>query len=218
MKRILLCFCVIALTISCSRSDDNDTTNPVDPIQVDNEFFALKVGNSWVYKSYEYNSFTEAYDDTGVVDEISIVGTEEQSGNTFFKFRRVTTGNEDGSILTNPNGEYFELLRAADGNLLREDGSIKFTKSNFEERLLSENDWGSVFEILIEGESTQTVEAGEFVCVNSEKYAKSPEGERLNGVDRFYYSDGVGLIYDSTSFVNDNIPSIIRRLDSFEIQ
>jgi len=217
MKQILLYFCVVACTISCSRSDDN-VPIPVDPLAADNEFFALKVGNSWVYKSYEYNSTTEAYDDTGVVDKISIVGTEEQSGKTFFKFRRFTTGNEDGSTLVNPNGEYFELLRASEGNLLKEDGSIKFTKSNFDERLIHENDWGNVFEILTEGESTRTVEAGEFVCVNSERYAKNPEGEQLDGLDRIYYSKGVGLVYDSMSFVNNNIPIIIRRLDSFEIQ
>ena len=38
------------------------------------------------------------------------------------------------------------------------------------------------------------------------------------GLDRFYYANGVGLIYDTSSYVNDPIPSIIRRLDAYQIQ
>lgn len=214
MKRLLLCFCIIAFTFSCSESDSSDyQINPLDA-----NFFALTVGNSWVYKNYKYNSVTETYYDTGVIDSISIVAIQDFSGETYYKFRRLTTGNQEGITFCNPNGEHFEFLREFEGNLINEEGSIKFTNSNNEERLLEENQWGNIFEVLIEGNSIISVEAGEFDCINSERYAKNSDGEQLPGLDRFYYASGIGLIYDTSSFVSNSIPSIIRRLDSYEVQ
>jgi len=214
MKHLLLCFCIIALTFSCTESDNSD--NQINPS--DANFFALTVGNSWVYKNYRYNPVTETYDDTGVIDSISIVDIQDFSGESYYKFRRLTTGNEEGITFCNPNGEYFEFLREFEGNLINEEGSIKFTNSNNEERLLQENQWGNIYEVLIEGNSVISVEAGEFDCINSERYAKNSDGEQLPGLDRFYYANGIGLIYDTSSFVSNSIPSIIRRLDSYEVQ
>ncbi len=214
MKRLLLCFCIIAFTFSCTESDNSD--NQINP--PDANFFALTVGNSWVYKNYKYNSVTETYDDTGVIDSISIVDIQDFSGESYYKFRRLTTGNEEGITFCNPNGEHFEFLREFEGNLINEEGSIKFTNSNNEERLLQENQWGNIYEVLIEGNSIISVEAGEFDCINSERYAKNSDGEQLPGLDRFYHASGIGLIFDTSSFVSNSIPSIIRRLDSYEVQ
>lgn len=214
MKRLLLCFCIIAFTFSCTESDNSD--NQINP--PDANFFALTVGNSWVYKNYKYNSVTDTYDDTGVIDSISIVDIQDFSGESYYKFRRLTTGNEEGITFCNPNGEHFEFLREFEGNLINEEGSIKFTNSNNEERLLQENEWGNIYEVLIEGNSIISVEAGEFDCINSERYAKNSDGEQLPGLDRFYYASSIGLIYDTSSFVSNSIPSIIRRLDSYEVQ
>lgn len=108
----------------------------------------------------------------------------------------------------NQNGEHFEFLREFEGNLINEESSIKFTSDNYEERLLQENQWGNIYKTL----------AGEFSCINSERYAKTTNDVLLNGLDRFYYSSGYGLIYDTSSFVSSSTPSIIRRLDSYEIQ
>ncbi len=60
--------------------------------------------------------------------------------------------------------------------------------------------------------------AGEFDCVNSQRYARNLEDEELPGLDRFYYSNGFGLLYDTSSFISVNTPIIIRRLDSYQIQ
>jgi hypothetical protein len=214
MKRLLLCFCMIVLAFSCTESDNsNNQINPADA-----NFFALTIGNSWVYKNYRYNSTTETYDDTEVIDSISIVGLQDFSGESYFKFRRLTTGNEGGITFCNPNGEHFEFLREFEGNLVNEEGSIKFTNNNYEERLLQENQWGKIYEILVEDNTTLTVEAGEFDCINSQRYARNPDDEQLPGLDRFYYSSGFGLVYDTSSFVSSNTPRIIRRLDSYQIQ
>ncbi|WP_299277397.1 hypothetical protein [uncultured Psychroserpens sp.] len=211
MKRILFCICFTACLFSCS--DDASTT---PEIQEDN-FYALTVGNFWVYKNYRYNHQTEVYDDTGVIDSVSIVATEDISGNTYFKFRRLTTGNEEGITFCNANGEHFEYLRETNGNLVTSEGDVKFTNNDFSVRVLSENNWGNIVEQLAEGESTLDVEAGTFTCINSQRYAILPDGNNSPAVDYFYYADGFGLIYDTSSFVSSDIPSVIRRLDSYSI-
>jgi len=218
MKRLLLCYCIVAFTFSCTESDTSE--NQINPPDVN--FYALTVGNSWVYKNYKYNQATEVYDDTGVIDSISIVGTQNFLGVSYFKFRRLTTGNEEEIIFDNPNGESFEFLREFEGDLINEEGDVKFTNNNFEERWLDDYNNGEsvigIYETLVEGNTTINVEAGEFSCINSERYARSPEGDQYPGLDRFFYSKGFGLIYDTISFVSNSTPSIIRRLDSYEIQ
>ncbi|WP_289045298.1 hypothetical protein [uncultured Olleya sp.] len=214
MKRLLLFFCIIIIVNSCTKSDNSENLIT----KSDANFFALTVGNSWVYKNYQYNLVTETYDDTGVIDSISIVGIQDFSGETYYKFRTLTTGNEDTITFCNPNGESFEFLREFEGNLINEEGSIKFTNSENEERLLQENEWGNVYETLLEGITVISVEAGEFDCIKSERYAKNLDNEQLPGLDHFYYSNGIGLIYDTSSFVSKSIPTIIRRLDFYEVQ
>ncbi|MBP93122.1 MAG: hypothetical protein CMC55_03265 [Flavobacteriaceae bacterium] len=211
-------FFILVLVCAFSCSSDNDTgTQPANGTS-DPGFYGLQVGNSWVYKSYQWNSSTETYDDTGVVDSISIVGTEEINGNTYFKFRRLTTGNASNNSLLSTNGEYFELVRDSLGNLIYDDGSIKFTHTDLSERTITTDSWGSIFETLTENEVQLTVEAGVFTCNYSERYAKSPQGDQFPGIDRFYYSEGIGLIYDTTSFLSSPIPAVERRLNSYIVQ
>jgi len=221
MKHLLFCLSAIALFASCSNSDileDVALDNPEIINQPEANFFALTVGNSWVYKNYRLNKETGNYDYTGVIDSISIVGTEDFEGDTYFNFRRLTTGNEDGITYCNANGEHFELKREENGNLVNKTGFIKFASCNYEERLLTEQVWGSLHEITLEENSTISVEAGEFTCVTSNRFTIAPNGERAKSLDWFYYANGIGLIYDTTSWSDDDTPTIIRRLDSYVVQ
>lgn len=212
MKHILFSICVLIFLFSCSDDDSNTVETP------EANFYALTVGNSWVYKNYRYDMNSQAYEDTGVVDSVSVVGTEIVDNNTFFKFRRKTTGNESGITFCNSNGEHFERVRDSLGYLIWDTGQVKFVHTNFEERIISEEAWGSIRETLQEGETNLSVEAGTFTSVNSERYVILPDGEQAPALDKFYYSDGIGLIYDTSSFVSQDIPLIIRRLDAYTIQ
>ncbi|WP_296316942.1 hypothetical protein [Winogradskyella sp. UBA3174] len=210
MKRILyVCFFAVLL-LSCTTSD-----NDQDP---ESNFYALTEGNEWIYKHYKYNSYTETYDDTGVLDAVSIVGTEIIDNNTYFKFRRFTTGNEEGITFCNPNGEHFELLRDSVGYLVRNDGSIKYTNNDFVTRVINQQSWGTIYEQLIATDHEITVEAGTFESTYTQRFAITANGEQAEGLDHHYYTDGVGLIYDTTSFVTQNIPTIVRRLDSYDVE
>lgn len=212
MKPISFAICFFALFLSCNSDDDLQV-----PQQEEANFYALTVGNSWVYKNYKRSNPSQLYEDTGVIDSISIVGTEVLNGNTYFKFRRWTTGNENHITLCNPNGEYYDLLRDSIGYLINDSGIIQFANNDFSERELASNSWGTIHEKLVEGETTMNVEAGEFNCINSERYGRSLEGVQLAGLDRFYYSDGIGLIHDTSSFTSSETPSIKRYLDSYII-
>lgn len=212
MKRIIYVCLFVLLVMSCSTAE-NDT----DPLNSESNFYALTVGNEWVYKNYKLNTDTQNYDDTGVVDSVSIVGTEVINHNTYFKFRRFTTGNEQGITFCKPNGEHFELLRDSLGYLIKDDGSIKYANNDFTARPINSQNWGTVYDQLIASNNEITVEAGAFVSTYSQRYAIFPNGDQSNGLDHFYYADGYGLIYETSSFVSNDIPSIIRRLDTYLI-
>ncbi len=57
------------------------------------------------------------------------------------------------------------------------------------------------------------------MSIHSERYARdNSSGEQFPGMDRFYYSDGFGLVFDTSSGVVNPIHVIERRLDSYNIQ
>lgn len=213
MRRLIACLTLTFIIFSCSKSDDSPLITP----EKAPNFYALTVGNSWVYKNYRYNPKTQDYEDTGVVDSISIVGTEEIDGKEYYKFRRLTTGNESKISLCNENGEHFEFYRELDGDLINDKDYIKFTKTNFEERLLVEHSWGDVFETRVKNDTVIKTEAGIFNCLKSERYAREKTGEKLNGLDCIHYSDGIGLIHDTTSSASNPTPIIKRRLHSYQV-
>ena len=143
MKSVIyVCFFTLLLS-SCSTSDNQY------PLELESNFYALTVGNEWVYKNYKYNLTTQAYDDTGVIDSVSIVGTEVVNTYTYFKFRNYTTGNEEDITFCNTNGQQFELLRESIGYFIRDDGSVMYANNNFERGFVSSADWGLVYEELI---------------------------------------------------------------------
>ncbi len=61
------------------------------------------------------------------------------------------------------------------------------------------------------------MDSGVFDCYVMTRYAKSKEEERYPSTDYIYYSDGFGLIYETISFIVQDTPIIVRRLDSFVI-
>lgn len=212
MKRIIyVCFFTLLLSACAADNDYNLQTTS-------SNFYALTVGNEWVYKNYKYNPDTQNYDDTGVIDSVSIIGTETINNNTYYKFRRLTTGNEEGITLCNSNGEHFELLRDSLGYLIYDSGIIKYANNDFTERTLSEQNWGTIYEQLIAFDNEITIESGTFESTYTQRYSITIDGEQANGLDHFYYADGFGLIYDTSSYVTEEIPTIKRRLDSYSFE
>lgn len=214
MKRIFFYVCLIALVISCTSNDDSSSQTQ----QTESNFYALTVGNKWVYKNYKYNNTTETYEYCGVIDSVSIIGTELINGNKYFKFRRWTTGNEENIAFCNPNGEHFELLRDSLGYLIRDDGSIKYMNNDYDPLLVRREGFGNFYyQLQLETQDIVT-EAGTFESLDMEHYIIDTEGERLPGQNDYFYSDGIGNVFDTSSYVSNPIPAIERRLDSYVVQ
>src|SRR5690606_29547484 len=154
MKRLLILAPIFVFLLSCDSNDDTASPQP----EADN-FYALTIGNEWVYKNYKYNINTETYEDTGVIDSVSIVGTETIFGNIYFKFRTWTTGNEENITFCNPNGEHFEYLREYDGYLIRDNGTIKFVNNFYQPLLVTSDSNFSYYYRLNDGMTNVQVEA-----------------------------------------------------------
>ncbi|MDO1499781.1 hypothetical protein Q2T40_06530 [Winogradskyella maritima] len=198
--------------MSCSSSDD---VSPEENPEIN--FYALAVGNSWVYTNLRYNINTQEYVETNVVDSVSIVNKELVDGEVFFRFRTKTTGNANDHPFANSNGEEFELLRDSTGYLIRPDGSVKFTNNNFTPRVIFEESFGLIYDELISNQETVMVGAGEFESSYMQRYAIFNDGQRSNATDHFYYSYGVGLIYETISFISIENPIGIKTLASYRL-
>lgn len=209
----LVLIALASLCISCS-NDDNSVTVPEE------NFFALKVGNSWVYEHFRReNQVTPVYNSVSVIDSVKIVGTEIIDGNEFFKYRIRTSGNENNISFCSPNGERFEYLRDSIGYLVNQFGKVRFSREDNQEFLVSDGAIYPVYTRRTENIEMITTAAGEFECEYMEVYARMPpNGDLLPGLDKKYYTDGIGNVMSTLSFASDPIPVIERRLISYDIQ
>ncbi|AOW21002.1 hypothetical protein [Urechidicola croceus] len=228
MKNLLFLLCIIGLlcTTSCDSNDNsiedinenidsNDTSSEIE----DPGFYALKVGNSWVYKNYKFKETSNSYEFSGVVDSISIVDTHEINNNTYFKFKRKTIGNdENDTFLYYENGESIYYLRDSIGYLINDSGNILYANNHFEERIVIEDNIYTAYAQLNRTNESISTEAGEFECLETEIYAVDTNtNEQFTFRDYKYYSDGIGLVYETCSFFSLDYPIVIRRLDSYSI-
>lgn len=212
MRRILIISSLLMGIIACTSNDES-----INVTEENGGFYALKVGNKWVYKNYKLES-NDQYIDTGVTDSIEIIAKEAINNITYFKFRRKTTGNENGITFCNPNGVHYELLRDSLGYLIKPDGTIKYANNDYSERIVVNQDWGgAIYEELQSDTEMITVEAGVYECVNTYRYMKDINNQQLAGLDRIYYADGIGLIMDTVSFASSTPHIIERRLYSYEL-
>ena len=210
MKRILFSLCFCALFFSCNSDDDSNAESQ-------SNFYGLQIGNSWNYKIYHGNSMNQDLDYYGVNQDVSVVAIEDIFDDTYYKLSIVTSGVENNNFHI-PNGETIEFRRIEGGTLLNEMNQIVFINNDFTERLISEDSWGHIFNQTLEELATITVDAGEFTCTEMLIYAKLPDGEQLNGLDHYYYADGIGLVSSSVSFVSSGQVLYKTILNSYEIQ
>ncbi|WP_430412004.1 hypothetical protein [Kordia sp.] len=208
-----LVFALICVCVSCS-SDDNSIPEPEE------SFYALRVGNSWVYKYYRReNILSSVFNDTGVIDSVTIVDTEMINGNEFYKFRIRTSGNETNAALCAPNGERFVNFRDSLGYLITDVGQVEFSREDDQEFLLNANEFLQLCTARGEGVETISTEAGSFDCEWMKVYAKEiPSLEVFPALDKNYYADGIGKILNTCSFASQDVHVMERRLVSYNVQ
>ncbi len=221
MKRLLFTLLTFGVTLSsCNTNDEIIEVTTEDPIE--DNFYALTVGNTWEYKYYKYRSFNDTYDYMGIIDSVKIVARTEINGNTYFNFRSRISGNDNpGTTLVQPNGEYHRFFRDSLGYLITDAGKIAYTTNDYRERIVNTSLRDMTFYArLNENSVTISTEAGNFECLDMEIYLKvNATGEILPGINNLNFSNGIGLIYESESFVSSSSPPIkIKKLDSYIVE
>lgn len=212
MKRLFLFAYALAFVFSCSTSD-----NEVEPNSESN-FYALTIGNSWVYKYYDYNSNTDSYDENNIIELVEIIDTEEFFGNTYYKFKTTITGVENENVFSLQNGEKIDFYREVNGTLVNNNNTVLFVYNDFSEQLTFEVSSLNYFRKTIETPVIIDVEAGVFECIEMQQYIKTDEGQQLNGLQKTHYSDGIGLVNRTGVYSSLAIPLMIGELESYSIQ
>ncbi len=216
MKRVFYVSLFLSLFfISCNNDDDSSTEEQ----EVVENFYALKIGNTWKYEYFKRIGQTEEFETTGVIEEVEIIETTIIDEETFYVFKSTTTGNENNFPPCAPeNGITYINKRDSLGYLIDDNHHFLFSNENFEEYLISDNVWGDTYGVLIEELEIIDMPAGSFECNQNEIFAIQPEtGDIFLGRDRQYYSDEKGEIYREYSGVSNPYHYWEKRLIEFEI-
>lgn len=123
MKTNLFALLAVFLVLtSCSRPEDviNEETT-------ETPFFNLKVGNEWVYKTYDRADYNSEFKFSGKIDTLKIISEVTLNNKKYAKVKH--------SYKENPNYIYYEYWRVNDkGHLLRLDSNY-FNQGNSSDNL-----------------------------------------------------------------------------------
>ena len=213
MKRLLLCTYFFTLIFSCSTSDDVQENN------LELNFYGLTVGNSYTYKFYKYNSDTEDYDETLIVQNVIIEDTEEVSGQQYFKIKTTTSGVDGFNLFYLQNGEEIDYLREVDGTLINDNNDVLFVNNEFSEHLVnSDNTSLNLYRKTIEEPVIINSNTRSFNCIEMQNYIVTEDGTTLDGVSKIHYSEGVGLVQQTCVYASSSTPVMIKKINSYNIQ
>lgn len=199
--------------VSCSKNDDAQQPEQLS----DPNFYALEVGNSWTYEYFKRIGNTEEFATTNAFDEVRITGTSEIDGNTFYTLETTTSGNDNSTVCVPPNGIAVEKIRDSLGYLVNDRGTIFFSNENELEYMAIENpvEFYNLFGVLIpDVENIESI-AGTFPCLRNETYAKFTNGSHSPGRNFVFYSDELGKILETFSFVSSSSHYAEKRLISY---
>lgn len=210
---LLACLAIFLCCISCTSDDDTMT------IQEEN-FYALTVGNSWVYDHYRRVGDSDIFENINVIDSVKIVGTEDINGNTFYKFRTRTSENVNNIPLCSPSGEHFAYFRDSLNYLIDDRGKIHFSPvEDTEEYVLKTYPTQRLIFNLSEESEVVTTPAGNFDCYWMNLFFRfDPNNERSLGTSKYYRKGEIGEVFTTTSFVNNPEHTIEKRLVSYALQ
>jgi len=213
MKKVFYVSLVFFLLfIACNNDDSSENQEVIE------NYYALKIGNNWKYEYFNRVAQTEEFETLGIIEEVEITATTIVDGETYFVFQSNTIGNDNDLPFAPENGVTTRNVRDSLGYLIELNHPILFSNENLEDYLISDQEWGNVYGVLLEGNENITVEAGDFVCNQNKIYALLDEtGEEVPGKDREYYSNGIGQIYTQHSTASNPQHRWEKRLIEYEI-
>lgn len=209
----------ILLLVAMVSCDKNDDTPQEEQELSEPNFYALNVGNSWRYEYFQRIDRTDEFESLDAFDDVTIIGTSEINGNTYYTFETTTTGSNNTSGMVPDNGTAITNLRDSLGYLINENGLKYFSYSNINQEYLirdSPNDT-NIYGMLTDENTDLQVAAGDFECSVNEVYARFSDGSPLPSKDFYFYSKEIGQIKTTCSFVSDTLTRVEKRLVSYTI-
>lgn len=217
--KISLILFTTLITFSCEK----------ESIEEEDNFYALKVGNSWVYTYNYVNNRSDIiqhdsipkFDNQVALDSVSIISEEIINSNTYFKFRTKTTYDtnpETSSHIIPEEGITHIYLRDSIGYLITSTGHIFFSNNNFNELKLHESGNDIIIQKTLEETKKIEIEAGFFACVQADRYAKNTStNEPYPSTSKYNYSNNVGLISNECGYVSGGPILYQRNLLSYKL-
>ena len=216
MNKVLLLFLSFSLLlISCNKDEGEDST---EQQEVDAGFFALQVGNSWVYNYFRVNSETGELSNLGATETMEVIDEEAIGEEVVFTLKTTTIDTENSCGPCNTSPEYTFKVKDSLGYLVEVDGPILFSSINDEDYLVLSQEFGDIFRVLKPNEVLITVPAGQFVTKDNERYAIDPEGNRFDGQDNVYFAEGIGEIRQTISTVASQRIIYEKQLMSYNVR
>lgn len=212
MKKFIIIASIILGFYACS----SDDTTPENNTAIQINFYALTVGNSWVYKYYKLNSETNTFEFNGVTESVSIVGEESVFGDLYFKMKSIKANAE-----TNEVTETYSYVREYEGFLVNEANEILFVNNNYSQQIVRNLGDGFLYGNLQSELQEISVNNENLSC---QEFVVTAEinGETIDYIQRYYYSEGIGLVKHSAHSFEENTPTepfhIERRLESYTVQ
>lgn len=216
MRFILPILLVITL-ISCN-NDDDDTSISQEEAVADVGFFNLRLGNTWTYEYFrrEQNNEQSDFITTGTIEEREIIGRSVVDDEVIYTFQ-VTTSFGENDFFSEFDDELVTFqVKDSLGYLIRINDRIRFSSESSEGYLISSQNFGDVFGVLLETPETIETPIGTFDCSVNEIFAVFPNGDLSPGRDTILNADGIGTILERLSFVSTPFHFVERRLISFD--
>jgi len=216
MYRFICLFLAFSfLLVSCNKDDGDNTPQEQE---VDAGFFGLQVGNEWVYNYFWVNNDTGELTNMGGIETVDITDEEVIDGETIFTMRTTTVDENNTCGICNDDPVVITKVKDSVGYLVEVGGPILFSSVNRQDFLISSQGFGDIYRVLKENEVLITVPAGQFVSLDNERYAIDSNGDRYNGQDNLYYSEGVGEVKQTFSTVTSLRILYEKQLMSYTVQ
>lgn len=200
MKTNLFAFLAVFLMLtSCSRSEDG-----INEETTETSFFNLKVGNEWVYKTYDRQDFTSELKFSGKIDTLKIIAEVNLNNKKYAKIRH---SYKDSS---NQN-QYYEYWRLNDKGHLVSLSSYYFNQGISSDNLEIVKHAGKDFDYSYTdptfsnyGNITYKLYPQTTITMNNQSYTVSPYNGHfipnaqnpnlISKVVEYNYKEGIGLV------------------------
>lgn len=216
MYRFIFLFFAFSFLLGSCKKDDGDTASEQEV--VDAGFFALQVGNSWVYNFFRVDAQTGDLENVGATETVKITDKEIVNDETIFTMEIATVDENNTCTVCNDNPMEIKKVKDSLGYLVEVNGPIIFSSSNTNDYLILSQEFGDIYRVLKPNEVHITVPAGQFVSKDNERYAIDPDGNRFDGQDNLYYADGIGEIRQTISTVTNARIIYEKHLMSYTVQ